>query len=122
MYTPVNPSFTILKWGVRGSSLHGLVYVMNFKAFYYQDQVLVIYRSTVPGVWFVLVIMFSRYTIGCLLPAFCVRVSVTFHRMCVYIIFSSVSVAEWPPFWEIAAHLVDLMLTICKIGYFPFWF
>ena len=23
MLTPVNPSFTILKWGVRGSSLHG---------------------------------------------------------------------------------------------------
>ena len=24
MYTPVNPSFTIQKWGVRGYSLHGL--------------------------------------------------------------------------------------------------
>ena len=23
MYIPVNPSFTIKKWGVRGSSLHG---------------------------------------------------------------------------------------------------
>ena len=23
MYTPVNPSFTIYKWGVRGSLLHG---------------------------------------------------------------------------------------------------
>ena len=31
MYTPVNPSFTIHKWGVRGSSLHGHVFVMiNF--------------------------------------------------------------------------------------------
>ena len=29
---------------------------------------------------------------------FGVRVSVTFHLMCVYIIFSSVSVVEWPPF------------------------
>ena len=29
---------------------------------------------------------------------FGVRVSVTFHFMCVYIIFSSVWVAEWPPF------------------------
>ena len=28
----------------------------------------------------------------------CVRVSVTFHLTCVYIIFSSVSVAEWPHF------------------------
>ena len=28
MCTPVNPSFTILKWGVRGSSLHVLVFVM----------------------------------------------------------------------------------------------
>ena len=28
---------------------------------------------------------------------FGVRVSVTFHLMCVNIIFSSVSVAEWPP-------------------------
>ena len=29
---------------------------------------------------------------------FCVRVSVTFHLPCVHIIFSSVCVAEWPPF------------------------
>ena len=28
MYTPVHPSFTIQKWGVRGYSLHGLVFVM----------------------------------------------------------------------------------------------
>ena len=28
MYTPVNPRFTIYKWGVRGSSLHGHVFVM----------------------------------------------------------------------------------------------
>ena len=35
---------------------------------------------------------------GSLLPVFFVRVSVTFHLMCVHIIFSSVSVAEWPPF------------------------
>ena len=26
---PCNPSFTIKKWGVRGCSLHGLVFVMN---------------------------------------------------------------------------------------------
>ena len=29
---------------------------------------------------------------------FGVRVSVTFHLICFHIIFSSVSVAEWPPF------------------------
>ena len=29
---------------------------------------------------------------------FGVRLSVTFHLTCVHIIFSSVSVAEWPPF------------------------
>ena len=32
----------------------------------------------------------------------------TFHLICVHIIFSSVSVAEWPPFLEIAAHSVDM--------------
>ena len=29
MYTPVNPSCTIIKWAVRGSPLHGHVFVMN---------------------------------------------------------------------------------------------
>ena len=29
MYIPVNPSFIIKKWDVRGSSLHGLVFVMQ---------------------------------------------------------------------------------------------
>ena len=33
-----------------------------------------------------------------LLLVFGVRVSVTFHLMCVHMIFISVSVAEWPPF------------------------
>ena len=28
MNSPVHPSFTILKWGVRGSSLHRLVFMM----------------------------------------------------------------------------------------------
>ena len=27
-YTPVNPSFTISKWGVMGCSLYGLVFVI----------------------------------------------------------------------------------------------
>ena len=34
----------------------------------------------------------------CLLPVFGVRVSVMFHLTCAHIIFSSVSVPEWPPF------------------------
>ena len=46
------------------------------------------------------------------MPVFGVRVSVTFHLMCVHFIFSSVSVAEWPPFWEIAAHSVDHMFSL----------
>ena len=29
MYTPVHPSFTLQKWGVRGYSLHGLVFVID---------------------------------------------------------------------------------------------
>ena len=33
MYTPVNPSFTIKKWGVMGSSLHGHVILMNTNSF-----------------------------------------------------------------------------------------
>ena len=36
----------------------------------------------------------------------------TFHLTCVQINFSSVSVTEWPPFWEIAAHLVDYMFSL----------
>ena len=29
MYTPVNPSFSIYKWGLRGSKLYRYVFVMN---------------------------------------------------------------------------------------------
>ena len=29
MYTPVNPSLTILKWGLRGSKLYRHVFVMG---------------------------------------------------------------------------------------------
>ena len=37
----------------------------------------------------------------------------TFHLTCVHISFSSVSVAEWPPFFlEIAAHSVDHMFSL----------
>ena len=35
----------------------------------------------------------------------------TFHLTCDHIIFSSVSVAEWPPFLELAAYSVDLMFS-----------
>ena len=30
MYTPVNPSFIIYKWGLRGSKLYRHVFVMQF--------------------------------------------------------------------------------------------
>ena len=36
----------------------------------------------------------------------------TFHLMCVHIIFGLVSVAEWPPFWKIAAHSVYYMFSL----------
>ena len=31
MYTPVNPSFTILKWGLSGSKLYRHVFVMDYE-------------------------------------------------------------------------------------------
>ena len=30
MYTPVNPSFTVYKWGLRGSTFYEHVFVMVF--------------------------------------------------------------------------------------------
>ena len=36
----------------------------------------------------------------------------TFHLTCVYIIFSSVLVAEWPPFGKRAAHSVERMFSL----------
>ena len=55
-----------------------------------------------------------------------VRVSVTFHLMCVHIIFSSVWDAVWPPFGnELLTRLTICslcILTICNFGYFSFWF
>ena len=52
--------------------------------------------------------------------------SVTFHIMSVHVIFSSVWVAEWPPFGKEQL----IRLTICSLcifnisyfSYFPFWF
>ena len=40
MYTPVNPSFTIKKWGLRGSKLYRHVFVMTKQSVrsYYHDQ------------------------------------------------------------------------------------
>ena len=43
---------------------------------------------------------------------FVVRVSVTFHLKCVHIIFSSVWVAEWPPF----GNELLTRLTICSLS------
>ena len=41
----------------------------------------------------------------------------TFHFMCVNIIFSSVSVGEL-----LLTQLTIFNFTICNISYFPFWF
>ena len=43
---------------------------------------------------------------------FGVRVSVMFHFMFVHYTFSSVCVAEWPPFWEIAARSVSNFFSL----------
>ena len=54
---------------------------------------------------------------------FDVRVSMMFHFMFVHYTFSSVWVAEWPPFGKIAArsvsNLFSLYLSICNIYLFP---
>ena len=44
--------------------------------------------------------------------SFGVRVSVMFHLMFVHYTFSSVWVAEWPSFWEIAAHSVGHLFSL----------
>ena len=58
--------------------------------------------------------------------SFGVRVLVTFHLMCVHIIFSSVSVAEWPHFGKYLLNRLTIcslcILTFYKISHFPFWF
>ena len=50
----------------------------------------------------------------------------TFHLTCVHIIFSSVSVAEWPLFRRrLLARLAVCslcVLAVCNNGCFPFWF
>ena len=47
-----------------------------------------------------------------LFSVFSVRVSVTFHLTCVHLSFSSIWVAEMPPFLEIAAHSVAHMFSL----------
>ena len=50
----------------------------------------------------------------------------TFHLMYVHVIFSSVKVAEWPPFGRELLTLFTIcslcILTICNFSYFPLWF
>ena len=50
----------------------------------------------------------------------------TFHLTCVHIMFSSVSVAEWPSFGKQLLTRLTIcylcILTICNISYFPFVF
>ena len=65
-----------------------------------------------------------QFCCGSLLPVFAVSVSMTFHLTCVRIIFSSVSVAEWPHVGKYLLTRLTLcsrcILTICNISYFPF--
>ena len=56
---------------------------------------------------------------------FGVRVSVMFYVIVMFVLytFSSVWVAEWPPFGkQLPARLAICILSICKFIYFPFWF
>ena len=50
----------------------------------------------------------------------------TFHLTCVHIIFSSVCIAEKPPFGEKLLTRLTICslcsMTICNFSYFPFWF
>ena len=61
-----------------------------------------------------------------MLSVFGVGVSVRFHLMYVHTIFSSVKVAEWPPFGkEVLTRLTTYslcILTICGFRVFLFWF
>ena len=54
---------------------------------------------------------------------FGVRVSVMFHFMCVHYTFSSVWVAEWPPFGKWLSALLAIcshcIMSICNIYLFP---
>ena len=57
---------------------------------------------------------------------FGVRVSVMFHVMFVHYTFSSVWVAEWPPFGKkLPARLAIVLIVFCLFVifiYFPLWF
>ena len=57
------------------------------------------------------VIHYYQFCCDSLLPVFGVRVSVTFHHIFVHIIFSSVWVAQWPPFGK----ELPTRLTICSL-------
>ena len=46
MYTPVHPSFTIQKWGVRGYSLHGLVFVTTLGSHCLCQNILAVLTET----------------------------------------------------------------------------
>ena len=50
---------------------------------------------------------------------FGVRVSVMFHFMFVHYTFSSVWVAEWPPFGKWLAICSHCILSICNVYLFP---
>ena len=61
-----------------------------------------------------------------MIRCFLFLVPLTFHLMCVHIIFSSVLVAEWQYFGKELLPRLTIsslcILTICNFSYFPFWF
>ena len=66
-----------------------------------------------------------QFCCGSLLPVFGVIEMVTFHRMFVHIIFSSVLVAEWPPFGKELLNqltLCSLCILTFNFSYLPFLF
>ena len=76
--------------------------------------------------WFVAdrsrAVVLVRFSVAC----FGVTVSVAFHLVFVHIIFSSVLVAGWPPYWKELLTRLDkcslCVLTLCNFSCFPFWF
>ena len=78
---------------------------------YKRDLTRVLYETSTNAMEYIILSYFAQNTDYCLLHVLGVRVSVTFHLMCVHINFSSGWVSEWPPFGK------ELLtrLTICSL-------
>ena len=51
MFTPVNPSFTLLKWGLRGSELYRHVLVMDIKVSRSHRNKIIYYNEEIFKSW-----------------------------------------------------------------------